>query len=187
MKHLKYFESYKVCNNILISNKIEDLPKNTLIVKHFYKDKIKTGELGIFACALDKDASDFGKNIAYISIGKNAKMITIHSSDKFLSDRNLLNIKSSYLKNKYQNRELWGYPYNSTNKKIPIINTLMDLFKHSSNLKLPDQIFYETQRETVNILKKENGNFDVLEMKYEDDISPHQYLIINANQKDIKI
>lgn len=191
MKFLrKYFhflnEVYKVNNMILISKNIEELPKGTLIVKHYYGESLKTGELGVFACPLEEEALDFGPNFVYISISKSAKIITIGSTYEVIDDKNMLDVESEYLKDKYSKIENF-YGSGSLVKNIPKITTLRELSEKSSELYDPDQVYYEFQRVAIKLLIEEHGNFDVLEMLDEDELTPHQYIILSIKDNDIKI
>jgi hypothetical protein len=166
MRYIKgyyLFERYK-SGKFLLSKNIEDLPKDQLIVKHYHRnDEIHSGNIGLFASPLKAIGYSERKNVTYIAIDNTAIIITVHSTYNFLEDRNLKNYKFEY--NKYYKGD----------KRFKF-RTIRDLWIHNECLALPDQCFYFTQREALNILKKE-GPIDILEMMYEDDISPHQYLL----------
>jgi hypothetical protein len=63
----------KIAEDVYISKDKDKLPKDATIVIHRYNDKIKAGELGLFAGNLEDMELDngYGDNKAYISIGKN--------------------------------------------------------------------------------------------------------------------
>lgn len=166
MKYLLYFNENKtnlskIGNDIYISSDIEELPSNSLIVKHNYDEDIKSGELGLFCSNLEQE-NKHGKNTVYISIGKKANIVSIDSTEDYLMDKKLFYSENSYLKDKYKNIKI--YPNNS-------IKSFYDLFSLESDI-----VFYEMQKEVIKLLPK---NVDILEMRYEDDVTPHQYLIIS--------
>lgn len=158
MKYLSYFNEnktdlVKIGNDIYLSKEIEKLPINSLIVKHTYDDDVKSGELGLFCCELEQKSY---RDCIFISIGKKAKIFTIESTEEFLKEKDLFFSDNEYIIKKYSDEEE--------------IRSFYDLFSLDS-----DVVFYEMQKEVVNLLS--NINFDILEMTYEDDSIPHQYLI----------
>jgi len=162
----------KIANGIYISSDKDKLPKDSLLLEHRYIDKIKVGELGIFAVKTDENfygqwnnSFDFyGTKILYISIGKNVKIKTIRSTKNYLEDTGELEKPNGYINKKY------GYK----NYSELIYNGL-----ELAELDNPSDVYYELQKKTIATLKENGEQFDVLEMLYEDAESPHQYIITN--------
>jgi hypothetical protein len=159
----------KIAEDVYISRDKNKLPKDATILMHRYNDNIKAGELGLFAGNLEDMELDngYGENKAYISIGKNAKVKKIGSTENYLRDLGELDKPRKYLKKKY------GY------------NSLEDLMDDSGNLENPSDAWYERQKVALNIMREAGEDFEVLEMLYEEDYIPHQYLITTVKNKDI--
>ena len=159
----------KIAEDVYISRDKNKLPKDATIVMHRYDDNIKAGELGLFAGYLEgmEFDSGYGENKAYISIGKNAKVKKIGSTENYLRDLGELDKPRKYLKKKY------GY------------NSLEDLMDDAGNLENPSDAWYERQKVALNIMREAGEDFEVLEMLYEEDYIPHQYLITTLKNKEI--
>jgi hypothetical protein len=179
-----YNDVISIGNGIYMSSNLDELPKEDLILKHFYHsdNKIKIGDIGIFAVPISYQGIEdsFGDSVVYISVSKNSKIRTIDSTEDFLYKKGLFSKNNKYLKDKYSNIDLFKPQY--VKNGVPEINSYEDL---SNNFyKLKDQnydgniYYYEIQKEVVKLIKEENGNFDILEMLREDDIIKHQYLIL---------
>jgi hypothetical protein len=173
-----YFEGLKnkeiimIGNDINISNDKYILPKNSLLLEHRYFDKVKWGELGLFAVKSGENAfgqwfSDinfYGDKIVYISVGNNSKIKTINSSQDYLRKIGELQKPNDYINKKY------GY------------KNYAELIEHgleNAELDNPSDVYYELQKKAIIEMKKRGENFDVLEFLYEDAEYPHQYLILN--------
>ena len=157
-----------ISNDIYLSDSIDDLPKG-IIVEHHYGDKLKNGVCGIFTNKvgyMGDGGSDYGDNVAYISIGKKANIVTLDSSYGYLYDKGIMYKKNESLYKKY------GY------------DNLHDLFDHMSELYNPNIAFYEIQKTMVNLVKKENPSVNVIELLSEDEACPHQFLILDCNFRE---
>lgn len=184
LKYHKFLENYndiiQIGNDIFMSDSLDSLPEG-IHVKHCYhkNEKIKNGDLGVFTVPINCGCSDYGDKTIYISIGKKSKIITINNTYEYLDSKGILDIKSDYISKKYNKNNMDMFCRGFKYEQIPDYTTLKDLWNKSSYLYNPDDSYYELQKATVSELIKENGVFDVLEMEYEDDLSPHQYLILN--------
>ena len=159
----------KIAEDVYISRNKNKLPKDATIVMHRYNDNIKSGELGLFAGNLEDMELDngYGENKAYISIGKNAKLKKIISTERYLTEIGEFDKSRKYLQEKY------GY------------DSLLDLMDDAGSLDNPSNAWYERQKVALNIMREAGEDFEVLEMLYEEDYIPHQYLITTVKNKDI--
>jgi hypothetical protein len=157
----------KIGNDIYISYDITKLPKGYIVVEHGHDEELKHGELGIFTGELGWAAAEFGNKTAYVAIGEKAKVITIENTAEFLDERGEYNKPNEYIIEKYKK---YGF------------KTFDDLMDDAGSLDNPSTAWYELQKKTIEILNNEVGHFDVLEMKSEDDLTPHQYLILGVKE-----
>ena len=151
----------KIAQDVYISKDKDKLPKDATIVIHRYNDNIKAGELGLFAGNLeDMELDDgYGKNKAYISIGKNAKLKKIISTERYLEELGEFDKPRKYIQDKYGR------------------DSLFDLMDDAGSLGNPSDAWYETQKLAISKMRKAGEDFEVLEMINEEDYIPHQYLI----------
>jgi hypothetical protein len=156
LKEVQLSKLMKLGNDIYMSEDIDRLPKNGIIVQHRFHDKFKFNGLGIFCSEIDgTHENDYGKNKTYVYIGPSSKIITINSTEDYL-------IKKGLLEQDDETNELY-FSDNPTER-----------FNNDSNL-----YYYILQKKALNMLQQEHGKFDVLEMLFEDELTYHQYLIIN--------
>jgi hypothetical protein len=159
----------KVANDVYISRDKNALPKDAIIVGHRYNDKIKAGSEGLFAADLrDIEDTSYGKNVVFLSIGKDAKVKTISSTYDYLDKIGELEKPNQYLKEKY------GY------------DTYFELNEERGSLDNPNNSYYETQKKALEEMRNRGEDFEVLEMKYEDDANPHQWLITTIKDRNLK-
>ena len=151
----------KIAQDVYISKDKDKLPKDATIVIHRYNDNIKAGELGLFAGNLkDMELDDgYGKNKAYISIGKNAKLKKIRSTETYLEELGEFDKPRGYIKRKYGK------------------DSLFDLMDDAGSLENPSDAWYEIQKLAISKMREAGEDFEILEMTYEEDYIPHQYLI----------
>jgi hypothetical protein len=156
LKEAQLSKLMKLGNDIYMSEDIDRLPKNGIIVEHRFRDKFKFNGLGIFCSEINgTNEDDYGKNKTYVYIGPNSKIITINSTEDYL-------IKNGLLEQDDETNELY-FSDNPTER-----------FNNDSNL-----YYHILQKKTLSMLQQKHGKFDVLEMLFEDELTYHQYLIIN--------
>jgi hypothetical protein len=164
----------KIGNDIYMSKNINELPKDSVIIEHRYYDKIKAGDIGFFAGEIDNVDTHYGDKVVYVSIGKNTKVKSINSTYEYLEEKGILNKPDKYIIEKYGK---YG------------INTYYQLYDEAYNwLDNPNDSFYEFQKRTLQSLKEDGEDFDVLEMFYEDECTPHQYIVtkFDIDNKELK-